>query len=68
MLDGCDADVIAYHAGDHDFSRWIRGEFSDDRLAADIEQIEAELTAARQESVETARRRLLAALEHRYPG
>lgn len=67
-LDSCEADVIAHHARGYDFSRWIRGVFRDDRLAAEVEEVETELTTARQESIETARRRLLAALEHRYPG
>nr|NLI51720.1 HAD hydrolase family protein [Propionibacterium sp.] len=63
----CEPDVIAHHAGDRDFSRWIRGVFRDDRLAAEVEQVEAELTTALQENVATARRRLLAAVELRYP-
>lgn len=67
-LDVCEADIIAHHAEAHDFSRWIRGVFRDERLAAEVEQVEAEMTTARRENVEAARRRLLAALEHRYPG
>lgn len=67
-LAGCEPDVIMHHAGAHDFSRWIRGVFRDDRLASDVEQVETELTTAWQESVETARRRLREAVEHRYPG
>ena len=36
----CEPDAIAHHALTHDFSRWIRSVFRDDRLAAALEQVE----------------------------
>jgi hydroxymethylpyrimidine pyrophosphatase-like HAD family hydrolase len=35
-----DEDVLAYHAGRHDFSRWIRGVFADPELAAQLRKAE----------------------------
>ncbi|HLF48970.1 MAG TPA: hypothetical protein VJA45_06320 [Methylomirabilota bacterium] len=39
-----DEDVLAYHAGHHDFSRWIRGVFSDPELAAQLRNAERRWT------------------------
>jgi len=40
MVATTDEDVLAYHAGRHDFSRWIRGVFSDPELAAQLRKAE----------------------------
>jgi len=36
-----DEDVLAHHAGRHDFSRWIRGDFADPELAAQLRKAES---------------------------
>lgn len=63
----CEPGVITHHAAGRDFSRWIRGVFRDDRLATEIERIESDLVVDWDDRVETARRRLLTAIEQRYP-
>ncbi len=57
------ADMLAHHAAQHDFSRWIRDVFQDKRLAASVQRAEQSF---RMDHVEAFRSTLREFIELRY--
>jgi hypothetical protein len=64
VLASCHPTVLAFHAGRHDLSKWVRGVLSDGQLAAEIADIEDTLDTPAE--VDTVRHRLLRTIERRY--
>jgi len=57
---GLDHAVLAHHAGRHDFSRWMRDVFSDQKLAALVRKVEARWTRGEIADLREALDRLVA--------
>ena len=64
----CDPAVLGYHLSRGDFSRWITGTFADRQLGSDLAAIERDLLLHQAAGLERARRRIIHAIDSRYPG
>lgn len=64
----CDPAVLGYHLSRGDFSRWINGTLADHSLGSDLAAIERDLGLRHAAEVERARRRIIHAIDSRYPG
>jgi hydroxymethylpyrimidine pyrophosphatase-like HAD family hydrolase len=66
QLRTCDLDIVAGHAHDHDFSRWIADVLQDLTLATAIRAAEADLTRPGNGGVQLVRQKILARIRARY--
>ena len=63
----CDPAVLGYHLARGDFSRWITGTLADLHLGSDLAAIERGLLLRQAAELERARRRIIHAIDSRYP-
>jgi len=63
----CDLTVLSYHLSRGDFSRWVTGAFADHNLGTYLAAIERDLTHRHAAELERARRRIVHAIDSRYP-
>ena len=62
----CDLATLDYHLVRGDFSRWVQGALADRGLGAELAAIERDLKLRRAGELESARRRIIEAIERRY--
>jgi hypothetical protein len=62
----CDLSTLDYHLARGDFSRWAQGTLADRNLAAELADIERDLTMRRASDLAAARRRTVEAIARRY--
>jgi hydroxymethylpyrimidine pyrophosphatase-like HAD family hydrolase len=63
----CDQEVLAYHLARGDFSRWITGALADRSLGMHLAAIERDVGHCHAAELERARRRIIHAIDSRYP-
>jgi hydroxymethylpyrimidine pyrophosphatase-like HAD family hydrolase len=64
----CDPAILGYHLSRGDFSRWINETLADHSLGRDLAAIERDLGLRHAAELERARRRIIHAIDSRYPG